>query len=158
LAGRPPDPLRALTGTGHRPIDPPLALAPGDPACPSYIRGAGRTLWNELVAWLGTAGGQILEQHDRVHLELLCNAYARYRKALREFDRAPTIKGSMGQPVLSHWHGVLEAASIEIRRILAAFGGSPADRIKLRALKRGEKKNPVAADIRRFIVAARKTG
>jgi P27 family predicted phage terminase small subunit len=135
-AGRPPDPLRLITGTGHRPIPVPATVDPSPiPDCPEYLNATARDVWTYLVDVLEPS--KILESSDRYALELLCEAYAEYRDALEHFEASPIVLGSQGQEVRSPWHAVLINARQELRKALNEFGLTPAARVKLGALQKG---------------------
>jgi P27 family predicted phage terminase small subunit len=152
MKGRPPKPthLRAIEGNkGKRSTDtqepePPLVIE-YDP--PQRLRGAARDLWLQLIVELGKFVG--IRTTDLTKLELLCEAFGRYREAqaslyVREKDPVSgaditvyrttyVSQGRNGKQIKTRpeYHQMLEEARL-FHSLSAEFGMSPAMRARLK--------------------------
>jgi P27 family predicted phage terminase small subunit len=89
MSGRPPTPtaIRVLEGVrGHRPLrrEP---VAPGLPACPSWLRGPARKLWNSLIPELQSMN--LIGTIDATELAMLCTTWSRWRATEAALDANP---------------------------------------------------------------------
>lgn len=140
MPGRRPDPLRLVTGTGHRPVPVPATIDASELTIPESIANSPQDpnyaleIWNYLSEALADAG--ILEASDRYALELTCLTYAQYRVAQIAYELEPTVIGSQGQPRRSPFYDVMNSCRAEFRKQLVEFGLTPAARVKLGSLQR----------------------
>jgi P27 family predicted phage terminase small subunit len=133
--GRPPNPLRLVTETGHRPIPVPATIDPTPLDAPEGLPEDALGMWDYLTGVLQKAG--ILENTDRYALELTCRTYAEYLTAKRAYDAEPIVEGSQGQAVKSPYWQIMNAARAELRKELTEFGLTPAARVRIGALQKG---------------------
>lgn len=140
MPGRRPDPLRLITGTGHRPVPVPATIDVSELEIPSSIATSEHEpnyaleMWTYLADALSTAG--ILEASDRYALELTCLTYAQYRHAQINYEISPIVAGSMGQERRSPHYDIMNSCRAELRKQLVEFGLTPAARVKLGSLQK----------------------
>jgi len=157
-----PTELKKLEGNpGKRPLplnEPkPAAFLP---ACPAFIKGAGRREWNSLAPELYQLG--LLTRLDRAALGAYCSSYglwveaeheiARIRRAYRDMlklrKKNPNIKlpsngmvsiTSNGNSIMEPLLSVRKQALEQMKSFLVEFGMTPASRTRIVVEKYGEK-------------------
>lgn len=100
------------------------------PACPDWLKGDGCNLWERLVKEL--AEMKVLAQIDQTLLAVLCQTFADWRYYS---DKARTggdvVNGALGNPVISPWVRIRDAAAERLVKLCDRFGLSPAARARL---------------------------
>lgn len=115
-------------------------LPPKRPAGLSDVAGA---LWDEVVPQLQRL--QLLTPQHGPALQLLCEAYARWRAASKQLADEKLTYTSAGLRKLNPLVGVVERASAEYRAWCAEFGMTPASENKLASPEGGGgEENPFA--------------
>jgi P27 family predicted phage terminase small subunit len=137
------NPLRVVTGTGHRPVEKPAKYDATPPKPPANLPADGKSMWKYLVAKLAPTG--VLDNTDRYAIELLCSAYAEWRQAAAKYREQPLGTGSTGQPVRSPWWDIQNAAAERLRKMLIEMGLTPAARVKLGILQ--QRNDALGSDI-----------
>lgn len=147
-AGRPPKPSEVKRAEGNRGRRPLNVLEPEfearTPIMPSGLPAAAQEAWNDLAALLGPK--RVLTVADGVALELLCVAYARWRKLERFVEkngRTYKAKTKDGGTMIRPRPEVAMAAEAwrEVQRMCTEFGLTPSSRSRVKAApeKQGNK-------------------
>ena len=141
MKGRPrqPDEIKAAKGNpGRRKLN----LAAGDAAqapCPSYVKGEARRVWETLSRELHF--NRVLKPTDLFTFEVLCEAFANFRRATRELAKEDFVyltKSKHGEMRrVSPWQKIKNDAVREIRQLGEQFGLTPAMRSKVMSLQSG---------------------
>jgi hypothetical protein len=90
-----PNPLRVVTGTGHRPIPKPAEYDARSPEAPEDLPQEGRRC--------GATSSRRWphDNSDRYVLELISSSYAEWKEAAHNYRGRPVETGSRGQSVRS---------------------------------------------------------
>lgn len=129
-----PSALQALQGRSHHARnrrEPRLPVPERPPYAPRNLCAEGQREWRRLIGWLVRAG--LYTEADRAALEMYCQAYGRWWAAERALDAAedgPIQRGERGDTV-SAWQRVANARFDQVRRMLAEFGLTPAERSRV---------------------------
>ena len=130
-----PTTLKILAGNpGKRPINPaePAIPAPSSrPYAPRHLGKEGKKEWGRLVPFLIDAG--LYTEADRAALALYCQAWGRWIEAERKLEETggPVLVGKDGGLYQNPWIHVANKAQEQIRRMIAEFGLSPAQRSRV---------------------------
>lgn len=147
-----PSKLKELAGNpGKRPLndrEPSIPVPSSAPYAPRFLNEEGKREWRRMAKILIGAG--LYAEIDRAALALYCQAWGRWLEAEREL-------GKTGGPILTAhgtgnlyqnpWLHVANKAQDQIRRMIAEFGLSPAQRSRVVALQVAEE--PTLAEILR---------
>jgi P27 family predicted phage terminase small subunit len=138
-----PAALRVLEGNpGHRPINtaeptpPPAANL--DP--PAWLDREAKRCWREVAPVLSDMG--VLSAADRNALVLYCQAWSRYRAAVRAMASPPfgdDVEPKTLAEYLTGWAVRVEKAEASVRLLGADFGMNPVARSRLSVAKPAEK-------------------
>lgn len=129
-----PAKLKLLEGRGHgrdsggRLVQEPPAFKRLPPAKPDDLSEDAAQLWDQFVAELSRLS--LVKPLDGAALEILCETYARWKRAKRERIDLIT-KGAHGGRVADPLVGIEERASKDFRAWCAEFGLTPAAEAKL---------------------------
>ena len=137
MAGRKsiPSILKLLRGNpGKRPVNKqePSPQA-GVPDCPSWLTQKAKETWKQIAPILD--GMRVLTKADRQALELLCDAYAEYRKARETILKrgltytSKTSEGKIIRPLPEV--SIAADASRRLRAMLLEFGLTPSSRSRI---------------------------
>lgn len=123
------------------------------PKPPAWLKGEARSEWDKQIENLHRMG--LLARCDGAVLAAYCEAWADFVHALwciehgedgRGKNAGKVVDGSMGNPVISPWVRIKEAAVQRLLKFADRFGFSPAARARVRA----EAEQPGSADKGRF--------
>jgi P27 family predicted phage terminase small subunit len=129
-----PTAIRELQGRAHRKAnrrEPRPALPGRPPYAPRWLCPEGQAAWRRIAGALLDVG--LYTTIDHVALEGLCEAYGRWRQASEELGRAGAgmvTEGERGS-VVSAWERVAERRFDQVRKMLAEFGMTPAQRSRV---------------------------
>jgi len=148
--GRKPDPtvikkLKGGTKTSHRPMPENEAqpIVPANlPTAPSYLDEYGEKEWYRVAEILLDCG--LLTELDLSALSAYCQAFESWVKAVekcKEFGNI--IKAQSGFPMVSPYYTIKQKESDQMRKWMALFGMSPAERTRVKSNKKSEDKNPM---------------
>lgn len=141
MSGPPPKPTSMLKLAGSwrankRQGEPTPTHAP--PAMPEWLDDEGKGAWKQLVPILTRM--RVLTEADGFALAVLCEAWSRYRRAtdmLAQYGDVYPVKnpdGSLKMLRRSPYSAMQMELALNVRRMLAEFGLTPAARGRLIAL------------------------
>jgi P27 family predicted phage terminase small subunit len=129
-----PTAVRELQGRAHKAKnrrEPRPALPERPPYAPRWLCPEGQAAWRRIAGALLDAG--LYTTIDQTALELLCDAYGRWRQASRELGANGEGLVSVGErgSVVSAAERVAERRFDQVRKMLAEFGMTPAERSRV---------------------------
>lgn len=96
--------------------------------------------WDKIVPMLFKAG--VISEADGDALELMCNAYADYQEYRKIVKKAPFVKNSKGNFIVTPIDRLMRNAQNTYNAYLQAFGMTPHGRMRINAI---EKALPIKA-------------
>jgi P27 family predicted phage terminase small subunit len=132
-----PTNLHILSGTHRKdrqnPNEP--AINPEIPDPPDHLSKFALVEWGRITPQLYRLG--LLSQIDRPALAIYCQAYGRWKDAEEQLAQSSVvIKTQSGNVIQNPLVGIANKAMEHMRKSLALFGMSPADRAKVTANKK----------------------
>ena len=124
----------------------------GRPIKPSYLTPIASEHWDIVVEQL--EDGHVLTVADGFALEMMCEAYATYRKYKAIVDATPLIKGSTFAYISNPLERMMKNAYALYNRYLESFGLTPRDRRRVKAFKRPMRLMEVKSELTRIESAA----
>jgi len=132
---------KARGNPGRRPLNKSEPSAGRTPEKPNYIKGVSSKTWDRLCEMLGAMG--VLDRADGLALELLCEAYAEWRRnveVIRKSGGVYATKSVTGEKIFRQLPHVAHASDAwkRIRSMLSEFGLTPSARTRLGSPEEGE--------------------
>jgi P27 family predicted phage terminase small subunit len=132
---------------GKRPLndrEPVVPVPTSAPYAPRHLGHEAKREWRRMATILLEAG--LYSEVDRAALAMYCQAWGRWVEAERELAKGDTIlEGPNGGMYQSAWLSVANKAQDQLRKMIAEFGLSPAQRSRVVAM--GTEKEPTLAEI-----------
>lgn len=137
--GPPPKPtqLKKLAGNpGRRPLNEFEAVVPvpeAVPYAPRHLNHEAKREWRRVARMLIEAG--LYSEVDRAALAMYCQGWGRWVEAERELlVLGPVVTSDKGNLYQNPWMGIANKAQDNLRRMIAEFGLSPAQRSRVVAM------------------------
>lgn len=132
-----PTQLKKLAGNpGRRPLNDHEAVVPvpeAVPYAPRHLNHEAKREWRRVAKVLIDAG--LYSDVDRAALAMYCQAWGRWVVAERELAKGQTVlTGPKGGQYQNPWLGIANRAQDHLRRMIAEFGLSPAQRSRVAAM------------------------
>lgn len=129
--------LKELAGNpGKRPLNDREAVIPvpdSVPYAPRHLSGEAKREWRRVVKILLAAG--LYSDVDRAALAMYCQAWGRWVEAESEIaKRGAILQGANGGLYQNPWLSVANKAQDQLRKMIAEFGLSPAQRSRVVAM------------------------
>ena len=104
---------------------------PGEPDCPTYLKGAAKREWTRIVKELDVMG--ILASADRALLSLYCIAWGEYDDAMRDIAKNGLVfRLENGYEAPRPIVKIRDAAEKRLFKLCVQFGFSPSARSKVK--------------------------
>ena len=118
--------------------EPKVPVPAAVPYAPRFLGKEAKKEWRRMAAFLIEAG--LYSEVDRAALAMYCVAWGRWVEAEREIAklRSPVRTTEKGYEHQSAWISISNKAAEQLRRMIAEFGLSPAQRSRVVAMDRGE--------------------
>ena len=143
-----PTALRILRGNPSQKALPkdepePPPAEPSMTACPNWVKGSGRTLWNKMAP--RALGLGLLTVVDMPKFEAFCMAYGRWRQYERLAERV-----GPADAVAKGYRKAADTASSRMAQLGSAFGFDPSSRTGVKATRQSLPADAGEAVKRRF--------
>ena len=137
-----PTTLKEKAGNpGKRPLnaaEPKVPVPTSVPYAPRFLSKEGKAEWRRMVKFLIDAG--LYSEVDRAALAMYCSAWARWVAAERKIAELGSLVRTTdkGYEHQSAWVSISNKAADQLRKMIAEFGLSPAQRSRVVAMDRGD--------------------